>query len=174
MKNTVRHFRSQEEAESAYHQAVTVMARLLDWWSKEDRAKGADQLSVWYPLTYWADGTKICGISIPTSSVFATLVTRGATPTHKSSGNGSSGLLGNRPTMIYIDDLEEKNDTNEIHGVQDSHYPANRQVPILPKRGYPCRDCPLQKRDSPSSGSLREAFRAVEKRAGKRNAKAKN
>jgi hypothetical protein len=96
----------------------------------------------------------------------------GATPIQPAFGNWQKNLLGYDNMPIFLKGANREID--KIHGNQDSHYPKDRQVPVLPKRGYPCGDCPLQKRHDPGAGSLREAFKAVEKRAGKRNAKAKN
>lgn len=105
---------SRNQAQSARdRKCATVMAKLLNWWSQEDRAKGVIGKDIWLPLISLEDGTKICGISVPTycASVMSAILS-GDMHTPPPSKHGQGNILGNRPTLIYLDDLERtSNDT---------------------------------------------------------------
>ena len=152
-----------------YRKCATVMEKILNWWYREDIARGVAPFYALFPPTSFGGVLNQSAISKEMSSVCATLATRGDTPIPKRSKRGSKSILGNRPTLIYLDDLERtNNDLKKVRGNKSAGDEKNDVVPVLQKQGNPCGDCPFRHGRVAGANSLREAFKAVSKRAAKR------
>jgi hypothetical protein len=171
MRTTLRCSLNQRELAERNRLSVTAMSKLLAKWCREDLAKGVVHPIIWSLLTFSPEDSKQPATTPKTSSVSATPATLGHMHSQKPFGKWSKDLLEKDVTPLYLKGV--KDDIHKIPDNQDTHYPANREVQLLQKRSHPCSDCPLTERDTAGADSLREAFKTVRKRAGKRAEKAK-
>jgi len=172
MKKPIRVITQRSQSLEQYardRKCATVMEKILKKWYQEDLARGVVPFFSLFRPTSFGGVLNQSAISKEMSSVCATLATRGDTPIPKRSKRGSKNILGNRPTLIYLDDLERtSNDIKKVRGNKSAGDEKNGVVPVLQEQGNPCGDCPFRHGASAGANSLREAFKAVSKRAEKR------
>ena len=146
---------------------ATKMAELLKeycWW---EHARGAGGGIHWRRLIYLEDGIKICEIFFPISSDFVTnVISSGDTPILPLLKRGRGVTLEKRSGLNFS--KGEMNDTKKVRGNKSAGDEKNGVVPVLQKQGNPCGDCPFRHERVAGANSLREAFKAVSKRAAKR------
>ena len=83
--------------------------------------------------------------------------------------SGSLATWETRYTPNYLKGVI--NDLKKVRGNKSAGDEKNDVVPVLQEQGNPCGDCPFRHGRVAGANSLREAFKAVSKRAAKRNKK---
>jgi len=158
---------SQSQAQSARdRKCATVMLKLLNKWYTVDLVNAADRRSALsQPISFPAE-LNLPDTIFKISCVSATPVMFGPMVIRANLKRGSLATWETRYTPSYLKGVMD--DLKKVRGNKSAGDEKNGVVPVLQEQGNPCGDCPFRHGASAGANSLREAFKAVSKRAEKR------